>query len=263
MALAKYYEDILERLNDNIDSVKLLSKEENRNFISDERWNQIIAALNKQIVKAESIINKIRNDNNQRSLSLGHRLTELESENEQLRAENNELTQKISQIAEIVKIGSLFKIQETNIEPEYLQAVIYKQDTKKSRAHIYSLSEPNGTMISYSECPMIKDYAEGSIINIKTFHDNNRNVIESLSLSEDIQIHGLFERFEGSLYSSSENDITSVLYDEGEIFVPERLVGNHYDLDKLYSVLCCALKKQIVDKHGKIYDWVAVKNYVF
>ena len=42
MALAKYYEDILERLNDNIDSVKLLSKEENRNFISDERWNQII-----------------------------------------------------------------------------------------------------------------------------------------------------------------------------------------------------------------------------
>jgi seryl-tRNA synthetase len=137
MALAKYYEDILERLNDNIDSVKLLSKEENRNFISDERWNQIIAALNKQIVKAESIINKIRNDNNQLSLSLGHRLTELESENEQLRAENNELTQKISQIAEIVNIGSLFKIQETNIEPEYLQAVIYKQDTKKkSSTHL-------------------------------------------------------------------------------------------------------------------------------
>ncbi|WII95720.1 hypothetical protein LU276_02470 [Moraxella haemolytica] len=81
MALAKHYEEILERLHSNVNSINYLIKPENRWIITDDRWQQILANLNNQIEKAEKICKELSNKD----------LLQLQNEIDNLKKENIEL----------------------------------------------------------------------------------------------------------------------------------------------------------------------------
>lgn len=244
MALAKYYEEILERLHSNVSSVNYLMKSENRWIISDERWSQILVNLTNQIDKAEKIL---------KELSSNKDLLQLQNEVDNLKLENLELRNSLKNSKNPNNSQNIcnkkFYIQ---------QAIIYRHNIKGKFSQILSENYENELIINHNDFPDIIDYLEGTILDITVDAIGN---IFAVRISDKTEI-GKFARFMRGKLKMVDNANYAIIKSHGKIYVPEWVCENFYQRQRVYKVYYLEVNKRITDEMGEIYDKVALQVFI-
>ncbi|ANB92092.1 hypothetical protein MOVS_09035 [Moraxella ovis] len=145
MALAKYYEDILERLHDSINSINYLAKPENRHFISDERWQQIFTNLKNQVNKAEQLLNSSADKD---SIKLQHEVNRLKQENRELKTTIALLNSKTSK----------------NRDVTMHKAIIFRHNISQGVTQLLTKDDESELIVKHKEFPEILYCLEGQIL---------------------------------------------------------------------------------------------------
>ncbi|WP_147285336.1 hypothetical protein [Moraxella lacunata] len=235
--MAKYYEDILERLHDNVNSIHYLAKPENRHFISDERWQQIFANLKNQVEKAEQLLNSTSDTD---LIKLQHEVNCLKKENLELKTKITLLNNENSKSRDVV-------IQ---------KAIIFYHDMNQGITQI--LTKNNELTVKHTEFPEILDYLEGQVLDIA---NNSFDHILSINISHDKEIPEFARYLRGTLkmVNGTRHAIIKLNY---KVYVPEWVCEDFYQYNKRYKVYFLAVDKTIVDKSGEIYEKVALQTFI-
>lgn len=122
------------------------------------------------------------------------------------------------------------------------------------------ISQNEGIPIYHSQFQNIINFPIGSIIEITYFVKDKRKIVDKISLSEDKEIKGLCEFFEGHLYRRQNSQVATIEHGDGKIFVPSRLVLNVFEENKYYHVMCLAIKKSI-EEENKL-EWEAMEIFI-
>ncbi|ATQ82672.1 hypothetical protein MOTT16_01820 [Moraxella osloensis] len=242
MALAKYYEEILERLHNNAKSINYLIKPENRWLITDERWGQISANLKTQLEKAERICKELSNKD----------LLQLKNEIDSLKLENLELRESIDNQGVIKNKNYFFK----NLSIE--NAVVFRHKVKDGFSEILVEDYDNELIVNHKDFPDIIDYLEGTILDIAI--DIIGNVF-AVKISDKTEI-GKFAKFTIGKLKKFHKDNHAVIKSHSKVYVPQWVCENFYESNKIYKVYYLAVRKAISDEEGKNYDTVALQIFV-
>lgn len=243
MALAKYYEEILERLYSNVSSVNYLMKPENKWIISDERWDQILVNLKNQTEKAEKILKELSNKD----------LLQLQNEVDNLKLENFELRNSHKNLKNANNSQNIYD------KKFYIQqAVIYRHDIKGKFTLILSENHENELVINHNDCSEIIDYSEGTILDITV--DAIGDVF-AVRVSDKKEL-GKFAKFTHGKLKMANNANYAIIKSHGKTYVPEWVCENFYQRKKVYKVYYLEVEKHIIDEMGRSYDKVALQVFI-
>ncbi len=244
MALAKYYEEILERLISNTSSINYLARNENRWLISDERWQQIFVNLKNQTEKAEKICNQLSNKN----------LLELQNEIDILKLENAELKSLVDRLG---NGNNKENILHKNLSIH--QAIIYRHDIQNGKTLVALECYKDELVVNHKDFPDIIDSMEGAVLDVVVDIMGNILVVNK---SERSVIDGYAQFTTGKLKMAKDANYAIIKSNGVTAYVPEWICENFYQRGKTYNVYYLAVEKCIMSAIGKVYNKVALQVFV-
>lgn len=243
MALAKHYEEILERLHSNVNSINYLIKPENRWIITDDRWQQILANLNNQIEKAEKICKELSNKD----------LLQLQNEIDNLKKENIELRQYIDDLSNKSNVDNI-----SNKQLSVEQAIIFRHKIQDGFTQVLLANYKNDIVIHHKDFPEITDYLEGKILDVGIDVMGN---IFSISVSDRTEIEG-FTRISRGRLKMIDGENYAMIKSKKKIYVPEWICENFYRRNKWHKVYYMEVDRSVIGDNGEIYDSVVLQTFI-
>ncbi len=172
----------------------------------------------------------------------------------------NEINENITSTenfdSEICKNKDLLEDIKITIETNYIKGFLDNHNLEIGLSYI-SCTDNSGYPIYHRDFPSIRDVAVGSILDIKIDNSTKIGKVSEYSLSEDKEIEGLIQFFDGVLQRRGFNAYINTDFDKIKtIFVPSNIARNFEDYNYT-RVTCLARYKQPIEKDQ--YGWIALQ----